>query len=110
MGDVFSEAEEAQHDPHQTDGLDLDVAEAAEVHPQSGGPGILARQEVVGHQVLRLGLDLLQAEEDEVRRGVGEEGGEVDLVGELDGHVPCDQLEAEDKSGSASGISRYFSL
>ena len=102
---MSGQAEEAQHDPHQSNGLDLDIAEAAQVTPQPGGPGILARQEVVSHQVLRLGLDLLQSKQDKVRSGVGQQGGELHVVWELDGHVPCDQLDAEDKFGSTSNIS-----
>ena len=95
MPDVLAETEEAENNPHQPDGLDLHVAQAAEVSPQSAGPGILPSQEVVSQEVLGLRFDLLEAKQEKVRAVTAQQAGEIEAVGELDGHVPCDQLEAE---------------
>ena len=92
---VLGQTEQTQNYPNQPDGLDLDIAQASQVTPQSAGPGILPSQQVVGQQVLRLRLHLLQPKQDKVRTDSVQQGGEIESVGELDGHVPGDQLEAE---------------
>ena len=93
--DVLGQTEETENNPHQADGLHLHVAQAGEVGPQPGGPGVLPGQQTVRQQVLRLRLHLLQSEEDKVRAETVQQAGEVQAVRELDGHVPGDQLEAE---------------
>ena len=92
---MFAQTEEAENNPNQPDGLDLDISQAGEISPQSAGPGVLPSQEVVSQEVLGLRLDLLQAKQEEVRAVTAQQGGEIEAVGELDGHVPGDQLEAE---------------
>ena len=90
------QAEQADHRAQQPDGLDLDVAEGREAAAEAGGPGVLALQKGVSQDVLRLGLDLLEAEQDEVGAGVLQEGAEVEAgLRELCGHIPGDQVEAE---------------
>ena len=90
------QTEEADHRPQQSDGLDLDVAEGREAAPEAGGPGVLALEKGVSQDVLRLGLDLLEAEQDEVGAGVLQEGAEVEAgLWEPGGHIPGDQVEAE---------------
>ena len=108
VGDVLGQAEQTQYDPQQTYRPDLDIAAATEVTPQPRGPGILPGQNVVRHEVLRLRLDFLQTEEDKVRGGVPQQGGERHVVRELDGHVPGDQLEAEGNLlSTSSSITLY---
>lgn len=53
VGHMLGEAEEAEHDPQQADGPDLDVPPGGEAGPEAGGPLVLACPEV-GGQVLRL--------------------------------------------------------
>lgn len=93
MVNVLVETEEAEDYPDQPDGLDLDIAQVGQVTPQAAGPGVLPQQ-VVSQQVLRLRLHLLQPKQDKVRADTLQQGGEIESLGELDGHVPGDQLEA----------------
>ena len=93
---VLDEAEKADHRPQQPDGLDLDVAQGREAAPEAGGPGVLTLEKGISENVLRLGLDLLEAKQDEVRAGVLQEGAEVEAsLRELCGHIPGNQVEAE---------------
>ena len=94
---VLTQAEQTQNYPNQADGLHLDITQATQVSPQPASPGVLPSQQVVGQQVLRLRLDLLQPKQDKVRTETVQQGGEIEGVRELDGHIPGDQLQAEQK-------------
>ena len=93
VGHMLGQAEEAEHYPHQTNGPDLDIAPGGEAHPEASCPLVLARPEV-GGQVLRLGLDLLKTEEQQVwPRVTTEEATEVIATGELCPNIPSDHLK-----------------
>ena len=70
VGNVLHQAEEAHHSPQKTDGLDLDITQGCEAAPEAGGPGVLTLEQGVSEDVLRLGLDLLEAKQHEVGAGV----------------------------------------
>ena len=98
MGHMLGEAEEAEHYPHQTDGPDLDITPGGEAHPEASCPLVLARPEV-GGQILRLRLDLLKSEEQQVwPRVITEEAAEVIATGELCSNIPSYHLENKDET------------
>lgn len=91
---MFGEAEHAQDDSNQSDGLDLDISQTCQALSEARCPRILPGQEVVRQHVLRLGLDLLEAQQHNVRTGAAQQRPETEVsVREHGGNIPGYQLD-----------------